>query len=192
MSEISNMAFRFQRLQIPGVVLIEAQGARDERGFFRETYKWSEFSANGISSVFVQDNHSHSVHGVLRGLHYQKRPKAQGKLVIVTHGEVFDAAVDIRKGSPTYGQWVSQVLSAENGYMLYVPPGFAHGFGVLSAEADVVYKVTVEYAPELDRGILWNDPEIGIRWLLAEPLLSSKDAQLPLLRDADNNFVFGE
>ena len=186
------MAFRFQRLQIPGVVLIEAQGVRDNRGFFRETYKFSEFSANGISSVFVQDNHSHSTRGVLRGLHYQKQPKAQGKLVVVAHGEVFDVAVDIRKGSPTYGKWVGQVLSAENGCILYVPPGFAHGFCVLSAEADVVYKVTVEYAPELDRGILWNDPEIGIRWPVAEPLLSPKDAQLPLLRGADNNLEFGQ
>jgi len=140
--------------------------------------------------TFVQDNHSHSTRGTLRGLHFQKEPQAQGKLVIVVQGEVFDVAVDIRKGSPTYAQWVGQVLSTENGCMMYVPPGFAHGFCVLSAEADVVYKVTAEYAPELDRGIVWNDPDIGIRWQIAEPLLSPKDAALPRLRNADNNFIY--
>lgn len=184
------MALRFQRLQIPEVILVEARGLRDDRGFFRETYKQSEFSANGIPFTFVQDNHSHSVRGVIRGLHYQKRPKAQGKLVVVSAGEIFDVAVDIRKGSPTYGRWTSQILSVDNGFMLYVPPGFAHGFCVLSAEADVMYKVTTEYAPELDRGIVWNDPAIGIEWPMPDPILSPKDARLPLLKDADNNFEF--
>ncbi len=182
------MPFHFERLEIPEVILVQAQNLKDERGFFRETFKASEFAANGIPSVFVQDNHSHSVCGVLRGLHYQKEPRAQGKLMLVAQGEIFDVAVDIRKGSPTYAHWVSQVLSAENGYILYVPPGFAHGFVVLSESADLIYKVTAEFAGECERGIAWNDPEIGIEWPVANPILSSRDVQLPLLRDADNNF----
>ncbi len=178
------MPFRFQRLEIPDVVLVKAQGFADDRGFFAETYKMSEFSAHGISPVFVQDNHSHSVRGVLRGLHYQEHPKAQGKLVMVLKGQIFDVAVDIRQGSPTYGKWVGEALSAENHRMLYVPPGFAHGFCVLSEKADVIYKVTEEYAPELDRGIIWNDPEIAIQWPITEPILSPKDARLPSLEEA--------
>ncbi len=182
------MPFRFQRLTIPEVVLIEAQRFEDARGFFMETYKQSAFAEQGIVGPFVQSNRSHSVRGVLRGLHYQKHPQAQGKLVMVLGGEVFDVAVDIRRGSPTYGQWVGETLSAENGRMLWIPVGFAHGFCVLSERADVIYLVTAEYASDLDRGIRWDDPEIGIRWPVAEPILSAKDAALPLLRDADNNF----
>jgi dTDP-4-dehydrorhamnose 3,5-epimerase len=182
------MSFKFQNLEIPEIVLVEAASYADDRGFFAETYKMSSFSAHGISPAFVQDNLSHSVRGVLRGLHYQKRPKAQGKLVMVLRGQIFDAAVDIRRGSPTYGRWVGVMLSADDFRMLYVPVGFAHGFCVLSEEADVLYKVTEEYTPDLDRGIVWNDPAIGIQWPVAEPILSRKDAQLPLLRDADNNF----
>lgn len=184
------MPFRFKRLKIPEVILIQIESRPDARGFFRETYKQSEFVANGIPATFAQDNHSHSMRGVLRGLHYQINPQAQGKLVIAMYGEIFDVAVDIRKGSPTYGKWVGQVLSAANGCMMYVPPGFAHGLCVLSEQADVVYKVTVEYAPESDRGIIWNDPAIGIDWRITNPSLSPKDASLPLLRDADNNFEF--
>ncbi len=184
------MTFRFQRLEIPEIILIEGQNLRDARGFFRETYKQSEFAANGIPFTFVQDNHSHSVRGVIRGLHYQKNPRAQGKLVIVSTGEIFDVAVDIHKDSPTYGRWVGQVLSVDNGCMMYIPPGFAHGFSVLSTEADVMYKVTTEYAHELDRGIVWNDPALGIQWRTAHPILSSKDAALPLLKDAENNFDY--
>lgn len=183
------MPFKFHRLEIPDLILIEGQRFDDDRGFFAETYKMSQFVPYGISSPFVQDNWSHSIRGVLRGLHYQKHPKAQGKLVMVLRGQIFDVAVDIRKGSPTYGQWAGVTLKAEELRMLYVPPGFAHGFCVLSDEADVLYKVTAEYSPELDRGIIWNDPEIGIRWPIVDPLLSAKDAQLPLLRDADNNFL---
>ena len=183
------MPFRFHRLDIPQVILIEARRFEDERGFFTETFKQSEFAAHGIAGLFVQSNHSHSVRGVLRGLHYQKRPQAQGKLVMALMGEVFDVAVDIRQGSPSYGQWVGEVLSAENGRKLWVPVGFAHGFCVLGERADVVYYVTAEYAPDLERGIAWNDPEVGIRWPVAEPLLSPQDARLPLLRDADNNFA---
>jgi dTDP-4-dehydrorhamnose 3,5-epimerase len=182
------MTFHFSRLRISDVILAETKNSPDARGFFRETFKQSEFSDHGIPFPFVQDNHSHSTYGVIRGLHYQLRPKAQGKLVVVSAGEIFDVAVDIRKGSPTYGEWVGQVLSIDNGCMMYVPSGFAHGFSVLSAEADVMYKVTTEYAPELDRGIAWNDPTLNIQWRAARPILSSKDAALPLLTDAENNF----
>jgi dTDP-4-dehydrorhamnose 3,5-epimerase len=182
------MPFQFHRLDVPDVILVQAQKLGDSRGFFAEPYKLSEFAAHGIAQSFVQDNLSHSTRGVLRGLHYQKQPKAQGKLVTVLTGRIFDVAVDIRRASPTYGQWVGMELSGEDCRMLYIPVGFAHGFCVLSDEADVVYKVTEEYARELDRGVLWNDPEIAIRWPLSEPILSAKDARLPLLREADNNF----
>ncbi len=184
------MPFKFEKLAIPGLILIEAKAFEDSRGFFMETYKRSEFQASGISENFVQDNYSHSTRGALRGLHYQKDPSAQGKLVTVIRGEIFDVAVDIRKGSPTYGKWAGVNLSEKNRRMLYVPTGFAHGFYVSSEEADVVYKVTAEYAPEVDRGIRWDDPDVGIQWPSKEPLLSPKDAQLPRLREADNEFVF--
>jgi dTDP-4-dehydrorhamnose 3,5-epimerase len=147
------MPFRFRPLEIPDVILIEARGFPDARGFFTETYKRSEFRANGIADEFVQDNWSRSVKGVLRGLHYQAPPKAQAKLVIVTRGEIFDVAVDLRKGSPTYRRWVGVTLSADERSLLYLPAGFAHGFLTLSEEADVLYKVSAEYAPDLDRGI---------------------------------------
>lgn len=182
------MPFQFKRLAIPDVILIEAPNLRDERGFFRETYKFSEFAANGIALPFVQDNHSRSMRGVLRGLHYQKNPRAQGKLVRVVHGEIFDVAVDIRQHSPTFRKWIGITLSADENQMLYIPPGFAHGLCVLSDEADVIYKVTAEYAPELDRGIIWNDPDLAIEWPLVHPILSPKDAGLPRLRDSDNDF----
>ncbi len=184
------MTFQFTRLRIPEVILVKPRTIQDERGFFRETFKYSEFARWGIRELFVQDNHSHSARGVLRGLHYQKQPGAQGKLVTVVAGEIFDVAVDIRKGSPSFGQWVGQDLCADDGHMLYIPPGFAHGFCVLSASADVVYKVTAEFASELEAGIVWNDPQIGVEWPIAKPSLSSKDARLPLLREADNNFEF--
>jgi dTDP-4-dehydrorhamnose 3,5-epimerase len=182
------MPFQFRRLAIPDVILVQAGRFGDERGFFMETYKLSEFSAHGIPQPFVQDNRSYSVQGVLRGLHYQKPPRAQGKLVTVLAGEIFDVAVDIRPDSPTYRQWVAEVLAAENGCMLYIPAGFAHGFCILSREADVLYKATEEYAPELDSGIAWNDPDIGIAWPIATPLLSAKDARLPRLREANTGF----
>ena len=185
------MGFKFQRLDIPEVVLIQSHGFEDERGLFMECYKRSAFSANGIHDTFIQDNYSHSLRGVLRGLHYQKRPWAQAKLVTVFRGEIFDVAVDIRRGSPTYGRWVGRILSARDGYLLYIPVGFAHGFCVLSEEADVVYKVTTEYAPELERGIIWNDPKIDIRWPVHNPAVSPKDAQLPSLESSDNDFLYG-
>ena len=185
------MPFEFRRLAIPDIVLVEVRIFGDERGFFMETYKRSDFAAYGIPDAFVQCNRSHSVRGVLRGLHFQNHPRAQGKLVSVVQGEVFDVAVDIRCGSPTYGRWVGEQLSAENGRMLWIPAGFAHGFCVLSDSADLLYLTTDEYAPECDRGIVWNDPEIGIEWPIAAPLLSPKDGQLPLLREADHNFAWG-
>jgi dTDP-4-dehydrorhamnose 3,5-epimerase len=186
------MPFRFRRLSIPDLILVEVDQFGDHRGFFMETYKRSAFVAHGIAAQFVQDNYSRSAQGVLRGLHYQKHPQAQGKLVMVLQGEIFDVAVDIRQGSPTYGQWEGLTLSAQQAHMLYIPPGFAHGFCVLSEMADFTYKVTGEYSPDLDRGIIWNDPAIGIEWPLREPRLSAKDAGLPSLAEADNNFVYQE
>ncbi len=184
------MAFQFQRLEIPDLVLIQAINRGDARGFFRETFKQSEFAAFDLPSSFVQVNHSRSTQGVVRGLHYQKHPRAQGKLVLAMRGEIFDVAVDIRRGSPTFGKWVGMVLSDTNSRMLYVPPGFAHGFTVLSADADVMYQTTDEYAADCERGIVWNDPALAIDWHVANPILSPRDAELPLLRDADNNFEY--
>ncbi len=184
------MAFTFQPQHIPEVVLVRTEGYADPRGCFLETYKQSAFQANGLSIRFVQDNLSHSTRGVLRGLHYQKHPHAQAKLVIPIHGEIFDVAVDLRHGSPTYGRWVGTNLSADRFEMLYVPIGFAHGFCVLSEKVSVLYKVTSEYAPECDRGIRWNDPVLNIHWPIPHPILSPKDATLPFLQDADNHFQF--
>jgi dTDP-4-dehydrorhamnose 3,5-epimerase len=185
--------FTFQRLALPDVVLVTPKVFEDARGFFMEAYKRSDFAAQGIAESFVQDNYSHSSsRGVLRGLHYQKAPRPQGKLVCVLRGAIFDVAVDIRRGSPTYGQWVGVELRDDVRQMLWVPPGFAHGFCVLSDGADVLYKCTEEYAPELDRALRWDDPEIGVRWPVKDPLLSAKDAAAPLLRDADINYVYPE
>lgn len=184
------MPFRFEQLEIPEVILVEAKAFEDYRGFFLETYKRSDFEANGIPELFVQDNHSYSVCGVIRGLHFQMHPNAQGKLVSVFNGAIFDVAVDIRKGSPTCGRWVGVTLMAKEHRMLYVPPGFAHGFCVISAEADVVYKVTKEYAPGYERGILWNDPALRIPWPVQVPLLSQQDACLPPLKATNHNFVY--
>ena len=184
------MPFKFKRLEIPDVILVDAQPFPDERGLFMESFKESVFIANGINTRFVQDNYSHSIKGVLRGLHYQKNPKAQAKLVMVTRGEIFDVAVDMRKGSPTYGKFVSEILSEQNHRLLYVPEGFAHGFCVLSGNADVLYKVSSEYSPEHERGILWNDPELDIKWPTGKPIMIKKDLELPILRNADNNFVY--
>jgi dTDP-4-dehydrorhamnose 3,5-epimerase len=182
--------FTFTSLKIPDVILIEARTFEDERGFFEETYKWSEFLKNGIRHRVVQDNHAYSKRDVLRGLHYQKPPNAQAKLVSVIRGEIFDVAVDIRKGSPTYGRWVSQILSQDNHRILYIPEGFAHGFLVLSGEADVIYKATSEYSPKDERGIIWNDPQLAIPWPMEEPIVSPRDVGYPTLANADNNFVY--
>ena len=184
------MPFTFTRLAVPDVVLIEARVFADSRGFFRETFKASEFGAFGLPTQFTQGNHSHSAKHVLRGLHYQKDPQAQGKLLSVGNGEIFDVAVDIRQGSPTYGKWVGEVLSHKNGRMLWVPAGFAHGFCVISDTADLCYQVTTEWVPQLETGIAWNDPAVGIVWPTSEPILSPKDAVLPPLAQADNNFIY--
>jgi dTDP-4-dehydrorhamnose 3,5-epimerase len=182
------MPFTFHPLDIPDVILIRPRHFEDKRGWFMETYCASVFAANGIEPLFVQDNCSFSERGVLRGLHFQRPPKAQGKLVRVVEGEIYDVAVDLRTASPTYGRWVGEVLSEENRHVLYVPPGFAHGFCVLGERAGVVYKVTAEYAPDLEGGIRWDDPQIGIQWPIVEPVLSTKDARLPLLRDIEAAF----
>lgn len=184
------MQFNFERLSIPDVILIKPRIFSDERGFLMEIYKYSDFSKAGIPEHFVQDNHSMSRKSVLRGLHYQKNPKAQGKLIRCFKGKIFDVTVDIRKGSPTYGQWLDVELSDENNLMLYVPSGFAHGFLVLTDNAEVIYKCTEEYSPENDRGIIWNDPDIKITWPANNPILSDKDKRHPALRDADNNFEY--
>lgn len=184
------MPFTFKRLTIPEMILVEAKAFPDERGFFMESFKESLFSSNGINTRFVQDNYSHSIKGVLRGLHYQKNPKAQAKLVMAIRGEIFDVAVDVRKQSPTYGRWVGEILSEQNHRLLYVPEGFAHGFYVLSDEADVVYKVNEEYSPEHERGVRWNDPTIDIKWPSDKPVMIKKDLELPTLENMDNNFTY--
>lgn len=165
-------------LDIPDVILMQPAVFGDHRGFFMETWRDGDFRENAADVTFVQDNHSRSGQGILRGLHYQIR-QAQGKLVRVTLGTVFDVAVDLRKSSPSFGRWVGVTLSAENRSMLWVPPGFAHGFYVISREAEFIYKCTDYYAPAHERTILWNDPDLAVRWPLvdgAPPSLSDKDA----------------
>lgn len=168
---------KFIKLEIPDIILIEPKIISDERGFFLETYQKKRFTDAGIPNDFVQDNHSSSEKNVLRGMHYQiKQP--QGKLVRVIAGEIFDVALDIRKSSPTFGKWAGTYLSAENKQQLWVPPGFAHGFYVTSDYAEVLYKTSDYYAPQWERTILWNDPEVGIQWPInkgASPILSQKD-----------------
>ncbi len=173
----------------PDVLLIEPDVFPDERGFFMETFHAEKYGRQGLPEVFLQDNHSRSVRGVLRGLHYQLE-HPQGKLVRVVSGEVFDVAVDIRKGSPHFGNWVGVVLSEENQRQVYVPPGFAHGFCVLSEQADFMYKCTDLYAPGDEYGIAWDDPDIGIDWPQLDYSLSDKDQRYPLLRDADKLPVY--
>ncbi len=176
----------YQPTRIPDVVLCIPKVFGDERGFFLETFRASEFEVECARTTFVQDNHSKSTRGILRGLHYQN-PKPQGKLVRVVEGEVFDVAVDMRRSSPTFGKWVGATLSAENKHMLWVPPGFAHGFYVTSDTAEFVYKCDDYYAPAHEQSLLWNDPAVGIEWPLdrgGEPRLSDKDAAGATLRDS--------
>jgi dTDP-4-dehydrorhamnose 3,5-epimerase len=178
---------KFVETSLPGVIRIEPIVHRDDRGYFMETWRSGHFADNGIISDFVQDNFSQSSQGTLRGLHYQNE-QSQGKLVRVVQGEVFDVAIDLRKSSPHYGQWVGEVLSAENKHQLWVPPGFGHGFLVLSEIAEFEYKCTDYYAPEFERSIRWDDPDIGIEWPYVDgeqPILSSKDAAAPFLKDAE-------
>ena len=184
------MPFEFDKVDIPGPILIRPRIFDDGRGFFIELYKHSDFLKAGITEYLVQDNFSKSSQGVLRGLHYQKAPKAQGKMVMCIRGRIFDVAVDIRKGSPHFGKWVGAELTEGNRHMFYLPPGFAHGFQVLSDTAEVMYKCTDEYSPSDERGITWDDPDIAIAWPLSEPVLSGKDKINPRLRDADNNFEY--
>ena len=167
---------------LEGLKLVEPRVFDDERGFFMETYNAGQFSVAGLPVEFAQDNHSHSGAGVLRGLHYQY-PTWQGKLVRVVQGKVFDVAVDIRLGSPTFGRWFGTNLTAENKRQLYIPDGFAHGFCVLSNAADVVYKCTTLYVPEEDCCIRWDDPHIGIKWPIDNPRVSDKDSNGSMLND---------
>ncbi len=186
------MPFTFIKARIDDVVVIQPRILHDGRGFFAEVFKASEFEANGIKETFVQVNHSKSQKNVLRGLHYQLAPKAQAKLISVLKGEILDVAVDIRKGSPSFGQWVSEKLSEDNKRMLYVPVGFAHGFCALTEDVEIMYYCSQEYDPALDRSILWNDPQINISWPVTEPIISPKDAGGKLLKEAENNFIYGE
>ncbi|MFH5834122.1 dTDP-4-dehydrorhamnose 3,5-epimerase [Halalkalibaculum sp. DA384] len=168
------MPFTFEQLKIPDLILVTPKRFTDERGAFMETYKESAFKEYGIDYDFVQDNHSVSRKGVLRGLHYQRPPRAQGKLVRAVQGRIFDVAVDIREDSESFGEWVGMELSDQNRRMLFIPPGFAHGFCVLSEQAVVHYKTTAEYAPECEGGIRWDDEELDIDWPNKEILILSK------------------
>jgi len=178
---------------LPEIIVVEPRVFKDQRGWFYESYSARIMKSLGIRDKFVQDNHSYSINeGVIRGLHYQKRPMAQAKLVRCSSGEIFDVAVDIRIGSPNYGKWYGVVLSAENKKQLFIPRGFAHGFLTLVDNCEVQYKVDNFYSAENDRGIRYDDPDIEIEWGVENPLLSDKDARAPYLRNSDNNFYWGE
>lgn len=180
---------KVNKTSLSGLFLLEPKVFGDHRGFFTESYNKQELEKHGITYEFIQDNHSLSVPaGTLRGLHYQLEPKAQTKLLRVTSGAIYDVVVDIRKGSPTFGQWEGFILSAENKRQLLVPKGFAHGFCTLVPSTEVQYKVDEYYSPENDRGILWNDPFLNINWPAANPVLSEKDGRHPVLMEAEINF----
>ncbi len=176
---------------LPGVLVIEPTVFEDTRGFFFESYHLKRYAEHGITAIFVQDNHSRSVKNTLRGLHYQVNP-GQGKLVRVVVGEVFDVAVDIRFSSPTFGKWFGTFLSAENKKQMYIPVGFAHGFCVTSEVAEFEYKCTDYYSPKDERGILWNDPDLGIEWPVQNPILSEKDKKNSLFKEIKKEFIFSE
>jgi len=180
------MPFLFKKLEIPDVVVVEPRVFTDERGFFLESYKKTDFIENGINYDFVQDNHSLSGKGVVRGLHFQLDPRAQGKLVRVVRGAVWDVAVDLRKDSPHYLKWVSCELSEDNHSMLFIPPGFGHGFASLTENVHLLYKCTDEYDPHCDSGIRWDDPDIGVKWPVENPVISEKDDKLPFVMDVKN------
>jgi dTDP-4-dehydrorhamnose 3,5-epimerase len=187
------MSPSWKALDLPGVIEITAQKFQDSRGFFSETYNHAAFLDMGIDIAWVQDNHSYSAQeGVVRGLHYQLPPFAQDKLVRVTRGRVFDVAVDIRRGSPTFGQWVGVELSAQSWNQLFVPKGFAHGFCTLAPDTEVLYKVSAAYSADRDRAIRYDDPEIGVDWHLGgkAAVVSEKDGAAPLLKDAETGFVY--
>lgn len=175
---------------LPGLALLEPKVFRDERGFFLESYSEAAFDSLGIRARFVQDNHAYSRQaGVLRGLHFQLPPFAQAKLVWVVRGSVLDVALDLRRDSPTFGRHFPVELSAENMRRLFIPRGFAHGYVTLEPDTEFLYKVDAPFSPQVDAGILWNDPDLGINWPVAEPVLSSKDRLLPRLKDFDSPFV---
>jgi len=182
------VSLRFVETAIPGVVLVEPQVYRDDRGFLLETFSVEKYRAGGIDAVFVQDNHSHSKRGTLRGLHAQN-PNAQGKLLRVVAGEIFDVVVEARRGSPIYGHFVTAVLSADNFKQIYVPPGLLHGFVVTSESAQVEYKCTAYYRPDAEFSVAWNDPDLAIPWPIDAPALSPKDAAAPRLRDVQNRLL---
>lgn len=177
------MKFIFTETGLAGLIVVEPGVGKDERGTFSESYKMSEFKKAGVKDVFVQENRSVSRKGVLRGLHFQKAPHAQAKLVRCGRGRIFDAVADLRPGSKTYGKSYSIELSEVNGLLLYVPAGFAHGFCALTDKAEVIYKCSKEYAPSHDSGLRWNDPKLGIKWPVKKPKLSAKDSELPFLAD---------
>lgn len=184
------MSFEFERQKIEDVILIKPKVFGDSRGFFMETFKKSEFEKNGIKNDFIQDNHSKSQKGVLRGLHYQAGKDAQAKIVRCVKGRIFDVAVDIRPNSKTFGQYVKVELSEENKNMLFIPRGFAHGFVALSDNVEILYKADNEYAPQSDRGILWCDKDLNIDWEIDfEPLLSEKDKNQPKLKDINKKEI---
>lgn len=184
------MPFRFNQTGIPDVMVIEPQVFPDARGFFAETYKRSVFAAHGVAETFVQCNQSKSSKGILRGLHYQKHPRAQSKLVWAVSGEIYDVVVDLRRDAPTYGKWMAVTLSADNKKILYIPTGFAHGYCVSSEEAEIVYMTTQEYAPDLEAGVIWSDSELAIDWPIREPQISDRDKGWPGFRDADHGFRY--
>jgi len=177
--------------ELPGVLLVETRVFGDERGFFTESYNRDDFAKEGFTETFVQDSHSRSAKGIIRGLHYQINP-AMGKLVRCVRGEIFDACVDIRVGSPTYGKFYTINLSEENKLQLYVPVGFAHGFQALTDGAEVFYKCTGAYNAEGDRGIMWDDPDIGIPWPLADAKVSERDTKHPAFKDMQKDFIWDE
>ena len=182
--KVIGMTFEFKRLEIPDVILIKPKVFEDERGFFMETYKKEDFDEKaGIKGEFIQDNHSKSKYGVLRGLHFQKEPYAQAKIVRCVRGAIYDVAVDLRKNSPTFGKYAGVILSEENNCQLYVPKGFAHGFLVLSDAAEVIYKVDNVYAPEYEAGLIWNDADINVEWPIKKPIVSQKDRNLLTLKE---------
>ena len=186
------MSFIFNPLRIPEVISITPNLFNDERGYFFENFNPSSFknrNNNPIDLNFIQENFSKSKKHVIRGLHFQKNPKAQAKLVTAVSGEIFDVAVDLRKNSLTYGKWVSEILSETNHKSLYIPEGFAHGFCVLSEGANVVYKINREYSPNHEQGIIWNDPDIDISWPISEPIISEKDQNLPYFKNQTYDFM---
>ncbi len=185
------MPFKLLHTDIPDVKVVEPKVFPDERGYFLESFKKSDFISLGIERDFKQDNHSFSVAGTLRGLHFQKPPYAQGKIVRVVVGRIIDVAVDVRVGSPTYGRYVSVELSADNHLMLWVPEGFAHGFLALT-DSLVLYKATSEYNKASEGGLIWNDPDVGIKWPVETPILSEKDTQWPKLKNLKSGFIYGD